>query len=236
LLGRLIEETTVPGIQLHYALRKRHIEEVARRFLDERGRQVIVLGGGFDTLAVRLAEEFSAADFLEVDRPVMQKLKTAALEQSAPLHNLSFVPMELPNDDFRDLLARRSAVRPSEQSLFVAEGLLMYLTPDAVEAAFATLRDLSPRGSLFVFTFMEQDACGRVMFRNQAKAVDFWLRLRGESFAWGSSRGEIEGLVARFGFRVREIVSASELRALYLPEAPTLRVPEGECVCIAERV
>ena len=235
-LGRLIEHATVPGIQLHYALRKLHLEQAARRFIREGGDQCVVLGGGFDTLAIRLADEYPHVRFVEVDRPATQEIKTAALARSAHRGNPLFLPLELPNEGFAQALASCSGRRTAERSLFVAEGLLMYLARTAVESLFGTVCRLAPPGSLFAFTFMEKDADGRVTFREQGKVVDLWLRLRGEQFAWGIARKEIAAFVATFSFRVREVLTSADLRALYLPDGSHLPVAEGECVCVAERI
>src|SRR5258706_13933 len=53
--ARLAERATVPGLLLHFMLRKRWIEEVVRSALAEGYEQVVVMGAGFDTLALRLS-------------------------------------------------------------------------------------------------------------------------------------------------------------------------------------
>lgn len=231
-LGPMLERATVPGIQVHYALRKRHIEETARRFIREGGEQVVVLGGGFDTLAVRLADEYQHVRFIEVDQQPTQQIKMNALGERA--HNPRFVPLDVASTTLDKAL--RSVLDTSERALFIAEGLLMYLPRASVEALFATVSQLAPAGSRFLFTFMERDAQGRIAFRNQGLLVDRWLRLRGEQFAWGIERDEVAEFVAPFGFHVRETSTSPELRARYLPNDPQLPVAVGECVCVAERL
>src|SRR6476646_7930242 len=53
--ARLSERATVPGLLLHFMLRKRWIEEAVRASLDEGYEQVVIIGAGFDTLALRLS-------------------------------------------------------------------------------------------------------------------------------------------------------------------------------------
>ena len=69
----------LPGILLHYALRKRFIEESARAFLERGGQQLVVLGAGFDTLAARIAEERPGVVCVEVDHPATQETKRRVL-------------------------------------------------------------------------------------------------------------------------------------------------------------
>src|SRR5437868_5866538 len=49
------ERVTVRGLTLHYVLRKRLIEKLVREAIDLTFGQLIVIGGGLDTLAARIA-------------------------------------------------------------------------------------------------------------------------------------------------------------------------------------
>jgi len=68
-LFRFYERLTIQGLALHQALRKLHIERAVRESLAEGFRQVVILGGGLDTLALRLHNEFPDVNFLEIDHP-----------------------------------------------------------------------------------------------------------------------------------------------------------------------
>ena len=74
-LVTLAESLTIPVILLHYIVRKRYLEDVVRDSLGSGTDQVVVLGAGFDTLALRLHQEFPAAVFIEIDHPATQKIK-----------------------------------------------------------------------------------------------------------------------------------------------------------------
>lgn len=51
---RFYERLTIPGLAAHQALRKLHIERAVRTSLADGFSQVIILGGGYDTLALKL--------------------------------------------------------------------------------------------------------------------------------------------------------------------------------------
>lgn len=135
-LQTILERLTVPGIRLHYALRKRYLEAAVRAALAEDFRRLVVLGAGFDTLAVRLSAEYPSLQCIEIDHPATQsrKIRTAA-ERDLLRPNLLF--------HASDLAARDSAVpgcRLNQLTIFVAEGLLMYLTADHTASAIATAK------------------------------------------------------------------------------------------------
>src|SRR5882762_4680544 len=101
--AHLSERATVPGLLLHFMLRKRWIEEAVRAALAEGWEQVVVIGAGFDTLAARLSIEFPRASFLEIDHPATQAGKRVAMG-SAP-GNLHFIAADLSRTRLQDALS-----------------------------------------------------------------------------------------------------------------------------------
>lgn len=69
---RLMEWMLLPGIILHYVLRKRFIEERVIEAIASGVTQVINIGAGFDTLAWRLQARYRAVSFIEIDHPATQ--------------------------------------------------------------------------------------------------------------------------------------------------------------------
>ena len=65
-LARLAERSTVPGLMLHFMLRKRMIEAAVTEAVFRGASQVVVIGAGFDTLALRLHRSHSAVTFIEI--------------------------------------------------------------------------------------------------------------------------------------------------------------------------
>ena len=259
------ERLILPGIQLHYALRKRYLEDAARDALAAGVRQMVVFGAGFDTLALRLAESFPAAEFFQLDRPATQAAKTRAL-CARPAHatdirrtsiaharrahtsgklaahtprNLHFVPLDLARRTITDALLHPSTnYRADLQTLFVAEGLTMYLSRTQVESLFAFARAHAAAGSRFAFTFFEPRADGRLGFRASSRLVGAWLSVHGEKFKWGVRCDELTPLLAAHDFEPCEIAKTELLRRRYLAPARLahLRLAEGESVCVARRI
>lgn len=235
-LARALERATIPGIKLHYALRKRYLEEVARDALESGIRQVVVVGAGFDTLALRLHAAFPETEFFEIDHPATQRVKRRAVEtHHATKQNLCFVALDLKRASLEESLLSHTVYRPSVKTLFIAEGLLMYLAAEEVDRLFRFV-SRGDAGSRFAFTFMEAQEKGRIGFRESSRAVDAWLRLRGESFRWGVERGAVNAFLAGRGFKVLVTASSETLRNRYLTNERFKNLPlaDGECICVAE--
>jgi methyltransferase (TIGR00027 family) len=226
-----VVDRMVPGIVPHYLARKRWIEIAVREsFADGVGR-VVVLGAGFDTLAWRLRREFPQVEFLELDHPATQRVKRRALGEAA---NFSYGQVDLALRSLADSPGPDASV----STVFVAEGLTMYLREERVAAL---LRDFAasagPAGRV-VFTFMEQDDAGSIGFRGQNPLVAAWLKLRSEPFLWGIRRDRLPGFLASCGLGNLEVIDEVRLRAEILTPRGLgeIRLARGECLCLCSPI
>lgn len=235
-LVAVAERFTLPGVLLHWALRKQFLEDTARRSLAEGFAQLVVVGAGFDTLALRLHRERPDLRCWEVDHPATQEVKRRALARrglSAP--GLRLVAADLAATPLADALAA-AGFDAAPPTLFVAEGVLMYVDEGGVAGLLASIAARGPGRSRLAFTFMERDGAGRVRFRNSSLAIGAWLALRGEPFRWGIARSDLGGFVARTGLALREVAGAAELRGRYLGADSTAPLAEGESIAVCEPV
>jgi len=126
LIVRAQERMTVPGLTLHYVLRKRYIEELVRAAIADGFGRLVVLGAGLDTLALRLPVRA-----IEIDHPATQHLKPGVLGVD---------------------LTRDPIPVPHEPTVYLAEGLFHYLTDAQIRALLAQMRTIQSR---LIFTFWE---------------------------------------------------------------------------------
>lgn len=232
---RLWERATVPGLLLHFMLRKRWIEEAVRTALAEGCEQVVVVGAGFDTLALRLSREFPHVSFIEIDHPATQVSKRLAAERGSAVGNVHFIAADLSRVRLQDALSRR-AYRPQARSAFVIEGLLMYLTDAEVAGVFGALGELQRAGGRVVFTVMEPAPDGRSAFHNATPVVRWLLSRWSEPFRSALPRDDAARFLDRFGFRLRALAAAETLRERYLAPSgrQNLALARGEMIVLAE--
>jgi methyltransferase (TIGR00027 family) len=229
-IAKSIERLTIPGILLHYVLRKKCIARLVHSALINGATQVVIIGAGFDPLSFELHQEFPSAHFWEIDHPATQRHKRRTFSEIGA-ERLHFVEMDLSATTFDSEALIKSSFDPTQRVVWIAEGLLMYLTLDVVSSLMTMLKNLSAPGSQLVFTFMEKQSDGRIRFDSQSKLVDWWLRKRGEPFLWGSTRSELVDLVRPW--RVFRFFDHNELRELGsgLTHGPIAR---GEAISLAE--
>jgi methyltransferase (TIGR00027 family) len=223
----MIERITIPGIFLHYALRKKCIARLARSALANGVTQVVVIGAGFDPLSSELQLEFPIALFWEIDHPATQRHKMRACSEIG-IERVHFVAADLSAGTLDKEALIKSSFDPAQRTFWMAEGLLMYLTGDTVSLLIRTLAGLSGRESQFAFTFMEKGADGRSRFDSQTSLVDWWLRKRGEPFLWGSTRDELVDVVRPW--QIIRFFDHDDLRMERADES----IAKGEVICLAE--
>lgn len=237
-IGYAFERLAIPGVMLHYAVRKRYLEDACRRALAGGISQVLVLGAGYDTLALRLHREHPDALFVECDHPATQRVKRRFLEERALAGpNLQLLPVDLGRRGLGEVIASLPEYRSTADTLLIAEGLTMYLQPRDMDALFAFLRGSAGVGSRFAFTFMEPQGDGEIGFPGSSPFVRPWLRLVGEPFTWGIRRDDLAAYLEERGFRLEEMATADTLRERYLAPAGLAgrRLARGEHIAVARR-
>lgn len=203
---RWLEGLTHPGIMAHWWRRKQWLEARTRAALARGVQRVIVLGAGYDTLALRLLPEFRRVEWIEIDHPATQAAKRRALAAGDPATLPRFVPLDL---DRGDPLASVLAEASSAATLVIAEGVLMYLQPASLDQLLRTLR--AHQGPLVLLcSVMQRWPDGSVGFRPRSRLIDRWLKGRGEPFTWAIAPEQVAGWLAARGWELAEQALARE--------------------------
>jgi methyltransferase (TIGR00027 family) len=156
-------------------------DSVVDRYLAELG-QFVILGAGFDTRAFRLPKEAGVRSF-EVDAPKTQAVKRETLQKAGiDSTRVTFVAADFEKEDWLTRLVE-SGFDPGKPSLFLWEGVIMYLDKEAVQD---TLRKIAStaKGSVVAFDYfttepLESQALywryGRAMTKIAGEPVKFGI-------------------------------------------------------------
>ncbi|HXT21870.1 MAG TPA: SAM-dependent methyltransferase [Thermoanaerobaculia bacterium] len=209
------------GQLLFVGMRKRLVADEAAAAIASGCRQVLVIGGGLDILALRLAQQHAELTLVEVDHPASQHRKRDALrqlgqlEQLGPLPpNLHLVPEDLAAGDLADALRSTPAWEATRPTFAVAEAVFMYLDLPAVERTLRELHDATGPGSSVLFSYLRRDAKGRLLLGKRPRLAALALAAGGEPLRWAAQEGELEGFLAAAGWRLE--VERFDLRERYL--------------------
>ncbi len=225
----LFEGLMVPGISRQYVLRKRCIEDYTLRGIGRGVKQVVNLGAGFDTLAFRLSSRWEKVRFLEVDHPATGELKRRALwERGTP--NLGFIASDLTARDLLGKLRGFPGFNPARSTLFIAEGVLMYLDELHVAKLLETLGASTDGEQRFIFSFVEP---AQRNLQSRGGLLRLYLKFKGEPLLWAVSREKLGRFLGNHGYALKAIIPARELKKRYLTANRRERLHEGELIAVA---
>ncbi|BBY17495.1 class I SAM-dependent methyltransferase [Mycolicibacterium litorale] len=142
-------------------------------FLSSGTRQAVILASGLDARAYRLAWP-SGTVVYEIDQPEVIEFKTRTLASlgASPAAELRTVAVDL-RDDWPRVL-QDHGFDPSVPTAWIAEGLLIYLPPDAQDRLFDNITALSAPGSRLATEF-HPDAGARIG-ASSARMSEEWRR------------------------------------------------------------
>jgi methyltransferase (TIGR00027 family) len=214
-------------------LRKLCIEQIAKEFLDgAQVEQVMVIAGGFDPLLVMLSQQYASAAFFELDHPATQQAKRLALTKLGHANSITLIPIDLTKQSIFEVL-RSSSFASDKSTLFIAEGITMYLDEVQVQRFFKEIRSCTRnQNSHLLFTYMNKQPSGSIQFESATKLVDYWLWLKNETFRWGIATSEMAGFLSATGYRLLRICDADYLAKQYWPDK-NITFARGENICLA---
>jgi methyltransferase (TIGR00027 family) len=215
----LQERLTVPGISLHYVLRKRAIEDLVRNAIADGFQQLVVLGAGLDTLAIRLGKQVRA---IEIDHPSTQRLKSGS--------DVEYLAVDFTRERLSDALARSKQFDSDARTIFVAEAVFLYLTDTEVRSVLEQIRAKSPRARV-IFTFWAPRVGRAINFQNATWIADLYLRMKREPGKWAIAPDDVRRFVESCGYKLREIQLDADYQRHYLPNPPALARGEHIAVC-----
>lgn len=204
-MAGVLERLFVPGLFAHFAARKKRIEDLACEAVRLGAKQVVAIGAGLDPLVSHLLDRFEDLKGFEVDHPATQQVKAVLLTESKLISPV-LVPADLANGNLADALQRCTEFSAALPTLFIAEGLTMYLTESEVKALLSTGRALGLSSEGWIFTCMTHRRGSSFRFSSQTALADAWLHLKGEPFTWGIERQGIPLLLSSLGFSNAQIV------------------------------
>ena len=134
------------------ALRTSAIDAAVRDAIAEGATQLVILGAGYDGRAWRLPE-LAGVKVFEVDHPATQGDKRARVaELPPPAGIVTFVPVNFERDALGDALDRAGHDR-SSPTCWIWEGVVMYLTRDAMRGTLAAVAQRSAPGSTLIVNY-----------------------------------------------------------------------------------
>lgn len=212
--GRLLASRfmqTLPQLQRMVSARTADVDRLVTALIPQGLTQLVLVGAGYDMRPFRLLGDHPQVHTFELDLPHMVEDRSTLLSRfgDLPAIRRTQVSFDLRLQTVSDALRASHGFDPSEVTLFVVEGVSMYLKPDRFDRLIAGVRDLLGNGKsvLWVDIVSQSVIERRTGFDSAVAFVDSMQRL-GEPFILGLD--DPVGYFKDRGLTVRRHVNSSE--------------------------
>lgn len=229
-----------PGIHNYVLARTRLFDQAFEDALERGFPQIVLLGSGMDTRALRFQDCNQGTTIFDLDIHATQRYKREVLERkkiALPASGrLVFAPIDFNKQRLADVLSE-AGYREGRQTLFLWEGVTMYLEAEAVNGTLAFIRSSAAEGSIVVFDYVRASVlrCENTLYGEKG-GYDMVAKA-GERWMFGIEDGTIEKFLDERGFKLLSHYTPSDLEAAYLTAEDGTRfgrINETHCIVIAE--
>lgn len=195
----LLERYAGAGVREFVSIRTRYVDDAIEAILAaSRINQIVMIAAGMDSRAFRLKWPEGTAVY-EVDHQALLDEKRRRLLSlgANPNTNRIEVPADLATDWLDHL--RRAGFDGSRKTLWIAEGLLFFLSRNQVDSLLAVLRDASVSGSWLI-----TDMASQALLKNPASQL-FLANLRRDGIPWLFGEDDPEQFLRSRGWALRDL-------------------------------
>ena len=176
------------------ALRTSTIDAAVREAIEGGVKQLVIVGAGYDGRAWRMSE-LAGVRVFEVDHPATQTEKRDRMSALPPsIAEIHFVSVNFERESIGPALERAGHDRATP-TCWIWEGVVMYLTREAMRATLAGIAERSAPGSTLIVNYHQA---------NRRLVARLILRLIGEPQISAWTPEEMNADLHTAGFAVRE--------------------------------
>lgn len=208
-------EKLFPGLSSSIMARVRYFDEFVKKSIEEGIEQVVILGAGYDTRAYRI-EELKDIKVFEVDHPNTQSFKIEKIREifGSLSRHVIYVPVDFEIEKLGQNLLD-NGYNFSKKTLFILEGLIMYIPPKAVAETLLFIVENSGKGSQVIFDYYPESVVDGTCKLEIGTNIRNHLVEQGEPLQFGIKEEKIEDFLTEFGFSGIQNVTSENYKDLY---------------------
>lgn len=196
--------------------RTKFIDDLLLQTIQNGIQQVLILGAGFDTRALRL-DFLKEIPIIEIDHPDTAKFKIEKLKQIGRLpDNIRYLQLDF-NKESLNSLAQKNNIDFTKTTTIIWEGVTNYLSEEAINKTFEFIKHF-PQNSFILFTYIHKQVLDNAnVFEGTGKLFEN-LKQNEERWTFGFIPSELPNYLQQFGISLIDDKGASEYRNKYIPE------------------
>jgi methyltransferase (TIGR00027 family) len=201
-----------PGAYEYVIARTRFIDSMVESALASGISQVVLLGAGYDSRSIRFHRPGTQNRFFELDAAKTQATKVAQLKKRklSLSGNTVYIPIDFNKEDLAEKLTA-NGFRTDHKSLFILEGIVMYLEETAVRETFKTMKALCCPHSLIVADFIHASVLRRENALYGEQAIYERINKYNEAWRFGLAYDQVETFMTGLGLKLMQCRAAEDL-------------------------
>jgi len=204
------------GFLAEILLRGRHFDAVLADARAAGIDQVLQLGAGYDSAALRHPD----LRFIEVDHPATQRTKLAVLAKAGvTASNVTYVPVNLETDPLAEAL-KRHGFDQGRPTLVGWHGVTFFLQPESFQRALAGIAAICAPSSRLVFDYMDASVIDGTSPYRSARMAARAVARRGEPYTLGMSAASAATAAEAAGFHCLQNLRVTDLIDRFGGERP----------------
>ena len=215
-----IKKVMPPGIHEYVLARTKVMDAAYFSALQDGFDQIVLLGAGFDSRPIRFAEHNQGTKIFELDVPTTQEAKLDVYQRRHVVvpEGVVFAPIDFDNQSTAEVLSK-AGFKPGKKTLFLWEGVTMYITAKAVDDTLAFIRESSAMGSRVVFDYIYASVVRKENEHYGEEGGYEMVSRVGETWCFGLEEGTIESFLNERGFECAAHYTPQDLERLYMTRA-----------------
>jgi len=227
------------GIYQYVIARTKYLDNVFIESIKKGIDQVVILGAGFDSRAIRLLDEKDRVKVYEIDihTTINAKLKQYKKRQIKLPNNDILIPVDFEKENIRTKL-NEYGFNKDKKTLFVLEGLIMYLSEHTVKDTFSFITDYSSQGSIIVFDYVHASVLRLENKYYGENAIYNRVKKDNEQWIFGIDESEINNFLMNFNLSLVEQLNSQEMEERYFKNGSgkiVTKVNGTHCIVLAKK-
>ncbi len=213
-----------PGVTGFLVARCRYMDDILLECIENGMQQLVVLGAGYDSRAYRITQLKNGVRVFELDHPATQKQKIEKVKSilgNLPEH-VTYVAIDFTAQSLGDRLIE-SGYDEHQKTLFIWEGVVMYLSLPAVEDTLGFIVNHSAPGSQVVFDYIYTALLNGSVTHGEIKRMRRARPISGEGLTFSIAEGTAQVFLEGQGFNKVKDIPSGELHKRYFTGANASR-------------
>jgi methyltransferase (TIGR00027 family) len=229
-----------PGMYEYIIARTKFIDSIFQNAVSNEFDQILIFGAGFDSRGIRFADLNKKTRIFELDAPITQEAKINQLKKRGVEINsdIVFISIDFNKESLENKLLE-SGFNKNQKSLFILEGLTMYLDPEAVDSTFNILNQFAGNGSEVVFDYVYSSVLrGENLYYGESEVLR-GVKKENEPWSFGIEKGEINTFLEERNLKLVHNFDSKELEKEFFEDKhgnTTAKVNGTHCIAYARKL